>query len=111
MPPSASGRLHQGAVPQVDLFGNEVKGRLSLLTASEKKDVEKEQREKAKAEKEAAKKALAEEKQKEKAEKQAAKKSAAPASRAARTAAKSKPDGGERRSRGRARADRHRGTP
>ena len=52
----ASGRLHQGAMPQVDLWGNEVKGRLSLLTAKEKKEEEKEQKESAKeAAKEAAK--------------------------------------------------------
>ena len=66
MPPFASGRLHQGAMPQVDLWGNEVKGRLSLLTAKEKKEEEKEQ-------KEAAKEAAKAEKEAAKAEKKAAK--------------------------------------
>ena len=50
MPPFASGRLHQGAMPQVK------RRRLSLLTAKEKKEEEKEQKESAKeAAKEAAK--------------------------------------------------------
>ena len=71
MPPSASGWLHQGAMPQKDLWGNTVTSPLSILTWAEKKAAEKEQKEAAKAEK---KKAQEEEKKKEKEEKEAAKK-------------------------------------
>ena len=51
MPPSASGWLHQGAMPQKDLWGNTVTSPLSPRPWAEKKAAEKEQKEAAKAEK------------------------------------------------------------
>ena len=74
MPPSASGWLHQGAMPQKDLWGNTVTGPLSILTWAEKKAAEKEQKEAVKLEKEAARAALSEQKKKERADKSATKK-------------------------------------
>ena len=102
MPPSASGWLHQGAMPQKDLWGNTVTGPLSILTWAEKKAAEKEQKEAAKAEKAAAKAALAEEKKKEKEEekkkekeeKEAAKKERGAAKRAEKKAAQADTAGG-----------------